>query len=770
LSYGEKYRVRALAHDGRTYRVQFAQDGYTGSVTTLPTVPGGITLEVGTPGLQSLWDTVLPQRLTVSLFVDAAISDLYAVTADEWEVSLWLEGTPNVLLWYGYLQPAITRQPLYRAGTAEMVAVGFMAPANVTAWTGATREDLAKLLTSAITTDLPAVPPAAGLAMLTRYYPYLEGAEMTGEPMERLQADGRVWEDKQGADVIRGVSGALGAEIFTSASSVWVVQRGALLDLVAANVGTPATAVPVRTLTWAGTYASPAIAVSDLVRDLDALNVEVQYDIAPAPPEAVHVAAYRWQPPVGRVFTNERFLFDSGGGIDVTEPYQDPQYWDVAAESDPAMPRYTWIVASSPVGTYRARRVNLSSGIISGYPNAGSSSYGLQVASNLAADAMIAAVQRTGFEVPGGEENVMRLTCVGRRTLSFGGVDPDEEEANIYLRVDQGADTWYLVNNTIIIESTVILDQVNIVSVQDADSLNKWGGSPVTGTILIPAGTELRDGNRALRLTKPFRIGDTTLECDARQIAQGASTTAFTYYHWVKTSTKARVNFILPSVTASGANLHVDTVASAPLVDPQGRPVEGIASLEVWQNVVGNPDTVNADSNQYAVYTTLDVSLTKGTADARGIEVMTLTGARGIREVLPDSPLGDGPRFDSISGLSDRTTGQSTLQIGTVGTPQAAGWKRGAYSVAEASTGVTLEEARARDASRQMADPVDMVYITAVLRSGDALILPHHVVIAEGIPRWRTYYRWDVTQARVELHAVALNESSAVSTAKRTLL
>jgi len=192
--------------------------------------------------------------------------------------------------------------------------------------------------------------------------------------------------------------------------------------------------------------------------------------------------------------------------------------------------------------------------------------------------------------------------------------------------------------------------------------------------------------------------------------------------------------------------------------------------MEVWQNETSSPDTSSANAGVYTVYTDLSLILTKGTVGARGIEVMTLTGARGIREVLPDSPLGDGPRFDSISGLSDRVTGQSTLQIGTVGTPQAAGWKRGPYAVAEASTGVTLEEARARDADRQMADPVDMVYITAVLRSGNALILPHHVVIAEGVPRWRTYYRWDVTQGRVELHAVALNESSAVSTAKRTLL
>jgi hypothetical protein len=747
-----------MAQDGRTYRVTFAKYNYFGGVTEYATVPGGITLETGTPGLQSAWDTVLPQRLTVSIFVHTAISDLYAISVEEWRVRLELEGSPNTLLWYGYLQPAITRQPLFRSGVAEFVAVGFMVTTVNTTWESLTRDDLAKTLRTAMVSAVAEPPLGEGLALLTRYYPYLAGATMTGEPFERLQADGRVWQGKTNADVVRGVASSFGCEVFHSGNYTWVVQRGALRDLVAANIGAPSTVVPARALPWSGIYLSTSLAVSDMVVNLDALNVQFEYDIAPVLPEARHTAAYRWTPAVGRVFTNETFALPQFGDPDDSE---NPRHWVI----DPAVtgrPRYTWTVGAV-TGIYRARRVFVDDDIITGF--GGSPVWGLQVAKEDPLAALgPAARQRTGFRMPGGEENLLGARIVGRMTVELD----ESVAAAVYVSVTDGTNTWYLTSNEMTVTGTLPRGEAVVLGVVAADSVGTWGASPVVGTLIIPAGTALSVGSVSVTTTKDYRVGDLTIEVRA---SGAGSTSAFIYWQWVKSDVRIPVGIALESVTATGDSIPSKTEIRAPLIDPQGRPVEGIAEMEVWQNETPEPDTSSANAGRYTIYTDLSLILTKGTGDARGIEVLTLTGKSGITEELPDAVLGDGPRFDSISGLTDRITGQSTLQQGTVGTPQAAGWKRGTYaSTSENSTGHTLEEVRARDASRQMADPLDMVYITAVLRSGDPLILPHHVVIAEGVARWRTYYRWDVTQARVELHAVALNESSAVSTAKRTLL
>jgi hypothetical protein len=380
----------------------------------------------------------------------------------------------------------------------------------------------------------------------------------------------------------------------------------------------------------------------------------------------------------------------------------------------------------------------------------------------------LAVRQKTGFRIPGGADNSLKIDVSGRRVLLPN--DPFED-ANFYVYVQDGSDTWYLVRNAIATSSQTITGDAIVMSVDNGDAESKWDASPVTGTVLVRKGTVLHDGNDSVTLTEDYKVGDATLVGRHQKTGTGSFSGQFFYWHWRKTNTAERPSIVFPTTGTVGGSFRPITELFTVLQDPQGRPVSGAAYFDIYQHPVGAGDTPGA--GVYTVYRQAALTLTRGGSDARGIEVTTNTSERGIREELPTGTLGDGPTFDSLSGLqwNDGVTTQSTLQLGTLTSPQTAGWKRGVYAnTSENSTGHTLEEARARDAGRQMSGQTDMIYATALVRSGDALILPHHVTEIEGVWRWRTYYRWRVAAGQVELHAPALDTRSTTPTVSRRVL
>jgi ribosomal protein L14 len=769
MSYAERFHITAASQDGRVYRVSLRQAGYGGSATALVGSAEPFTLEVGTPGLQGVWAQGLtPQRFTIEFITNGVdVSSLYAVTPDEWLVLLEEVGSPNVLHWWGYLQPGRLRTGLYRTDVASVQANGFLQTlADIEYTPIGTYVNLVEALADACTNAQQATtPPGAGIVCLSQFYPYLTGLVAGGEPLESLAVQDGVWKEQTFRQAWQSVVNSLSLEAFTSGRYIWLVNRGAILDLIT-PLGSSASS-PHRLLEWAGTWDDPALTGAVLKRDVDTYNVVyAPFERESQPPESIHVAAYRWTSDGGAVLTNATFqdpaIGDTGGS-------EDPRWWSVAIQPDGTRQGYTWTVAAAG-GYRRARRVFLNSAVISGEnaPN----TYALQVVSEEDGFEALAVRQKTGFRIPGGADNSLKIDVSGRRVLLPN--DPFED-ANFYVYVQDGADTWYLVRNAIATSTQTITGDSIVISVDDGDAENKWDSGAVNGTVLVRKGTVLQNGTSSVTLTEDFKVGDAVILGRHQLTSTSSFTGGFTYWHWRKTNTPERPGIVFPTTGTVGSSFRPITELFTVLQDPQGRPVSGAAYFDIYQHPVGAGDTPGA--GVYTVYRQAALTLTRGGSDARGIEVTTDTSERGIREELPVGQLGDGPTFDSLSGLwweDDSTTPatyHSTLQLGTLTSPQAAGWKRGVYAnTSEASTGYTLEEARARDAGRQMSGQTDMIYATAVIRPGNNLVLPHHVTEIEGVWRWRTYYRWRIAAGQVELHAPALDTRSTTPTVTRRVL
>jgi len=767
MTYNERYHIQFGSYDGRRYRLSLQQAGYVGSPSPLTGTRDVCLLEVGTAGSQGVWENALtPQRMTITLLTTGEdLTPLFSVSPEEWYVELkLLDDIVDPVLWWGYLSVGRFRQSLYRTGEATLEATGFLQTivdkdfVPTGQWVNLT-QTLAKMFKES---QAQTTPKDSGIATLTNYYPWLKGAVATGEPLEFLQVRDTVWEEAELGEVVRSICYSLGLEIFTSEGYIWIINRGALIDkLVIPNFAS----TNVRTVNYSNTWGSHN-SIFGLSRDLDTYRVEYSpFDKESQPPEAIHRTSYLWEPPITSLLSNSNFNLDFEGNVG-TSIF--PLNWDVR----PAVigrPRYTDPITSTIV---RARRA-FAKDILSGQYTSSSNNYALQVASEDPNEALgIAASQQMGIKITGDKNVTLGVRCQGR--IALGGFDIDLDTP-VYVSITDGATVKYFTRNAFATTNSNVSGDKMLFNVVNMDGLGLWGSGAVTGTIIVPKGMTLYSiGNvHQITLVEDLKVGDTILYASVEEdfIPSGV-----TWQYWMWQDQRRTIGFdMLPAGTVSQP-YKTTTEALAPLITPQGNLINGLVFVEVWQKETDNPDTSSANAGVYTAYTDISILTGNGAevSTIRGVEVTaTITGERGIRQELQNSTLGDGPTFENVSALRWKSGSieQFTLQTGTYISPSVAGWKRGQYAnTSEASTGVTLEELKVRDAGRQMSGLNDMIYATLVLRPTDPIVLPHHVCYIEGAWRWRTYYRWNVASGRLDLQLVTLNSRSVNHTITRKIL